>query len=93
MPFDLCKADAINPCQQADEVLMPISTLDRANRPFCFGLHDSRELQVKVAGCEKLNKLILQVKELELFLGVGNLQDKLFTRRTPQCKVLIAFAR
>src|SRR5437016_6580406 len=79
VPFDFRQTDAINPCQQANEVLMPICTLDLGNRISRFGLHDPRELQVKVAGCKKLNKLILKLKELETFLGVGNLQDKLFT--------------
>src|SRR6266446_2169690 len=73
VPFDLCKADAFNPCQQADEMLMPIFTLDRANRLFHFGLDDPGELQVKVMSCKKLIKLILKVKELKPFFGVGNL--------------------
>ena len=79
MPFDFGKADAINPGQQTNEVLMPVFALDRVYRLSCFGPHDPRELQVDVASCEKLNKLILKIKELETFFRVGNLQDKLFT--------------
>ena len=79
MPFDFGKADAINPGQQANEVLMPVFALDRVYRLSCFGSHDVCELQVKVADREKLNKLILKVKELETFFRVGNLQDELLT--------------
>ena len=93
MPFDFGKADAVNPCQQADEVLMSILPLDRGYRLSRFGTYNPRELQIKFAGCEITNNLILKLKELELFFGVGNLQDKLCTRRVPQRKVLVAFAR
>ena len=67
VPFDLGQANAINPCQQADEVLMPIFTLDRANRLSRFGRHDPSELQVKVAGCKKPEAYSLQY--VEDFLG------------------------
>ena len=54
MPFDFGKADAVNPCQQADEVLMSILPPDRGYRLSRFGTYNPRELQIKFAGCEML---------------------------------------
>src|SRR3989442_9071882 len=61
---------------------MSILPLDRGYRLSRFGTYNPRELQIKFAGCEITNKLILKLKELELFFGVGNLQNKLLDRKS-----------
>src|SRR5262249_6209579 len=71
------KAFAVNPRQQADEVLPAVFIPDSGNILRRVRRHYSWKCQIDLGRAKKPNHLILKFEELERFFAVGNLQDEL----------------